>query len=376
MGCAPWSRGPQGGIEYSITQLSAPRSGPMAHTMGPPRPEWGSGALRLPVKSNRPPRAEDRPGDRGERAPSKRRGKGHVVVGGMARETGAPAPEAQGAIARHLEDAHGLSDFDLESDVAFGDNVPADPAVAYLAGANGDCPGFQCARCPHREFVGKPDYENPRRQALLRHTHREELAGLLRGVPPEDQSRVIANWESGRIGRDRARESRRRRQMATRPASRPSVAARRERCQTFLLEHYEQHGRLEDAIAALVELATSDRQRHLEIVGRPQPMAPSTYHAYWNDIPLEVREDVKQEARRRESAPRGGAPGRARGQEEIQPLGIPPARPAPPQAWVCGSPGPINAARPDPCPPGRPGWPAPSAGRSARPRCRRERGAR
>jgi DNA-binding CsgD family transcriptional regulator len=46
--------------------------------------------------------------------------------------------------------------------------------------------------------------------------------------------------------------------MATRPAARPTVAARRARCQRFLLERYVELGRLEDAIAALVKLHKDD----------------------------------------------------------------------------------------------------------------------
>jgi hypothetical protein len=209
----------------------------------------------------------------------------------------------EGAIARHLADAHDVEDFELLRDVAFGEHVPEDPAVAYRAPTNGARAGFQCARCPHREFFGEPDYGDPHRQALLE-VASPELSLLLRGVPAADRSRVIADWDSGRMGQDLARDARRRRQMATRPAARPMVAARRERCQRFLLERYVERGRLEDAIAALIDLHQSDPQRHLEIVGRRHPLAESTYKKYWGDIPHATRERARQEARRREDARR------------------------------------------------------------------------
>jgi hypothetical protein len=74
-----------------------------------------------------------------------------------------------------------------------------------------------------------------------------------------------------------------------------------ERCRAFILEHYQEHGRLEDAFAALVELARSDPQRHLEIVGRRHPMAERTYRHYWLAIPLARRQAARAEARRREA---------------------------------------------------------------------------
>lgn len=210
---------------------------------------------------------------------------------------GAPDGEVREAIARHLVEAHGLTDFELLRDVAFGAHVPNDPRVAYFAPVHGKRAGFSCARCGHRQFFGEPDYEDPQHQMKLKITHPQEISTPTRGVPFEDHPRVIADWDSGRMGRQRADEANRRRQMATRPSARPEVDARRERCQEYLLERYVELGRLEDAIAALIDLHQTDPQRHLEIVGRRYPLAESTYKKYWGAISHRRRENARREAR-------------------------------------------------------------------------------
>jgi hypothetical protein len=93
------------------------------------------------------------------------------------------------------------------------------------------------------------------------------------------------------------------------PEARPAVAARRRRCQAYLLEAAIRRGSVKAAIADLVALRDRDINEYCRIVGSTRPLAPRTLLRYWSQIPLTWRSrQVAEEA----AAPRA-ASSRARG---------------------------------------------------------------
>ncbi|HEY5058726.1 MAG TPA: hypothetical protein VII51_06885 [Gaiellaceae bacterium] len=70
----------------------------------------------------------------------------------------------------------------------------------------------------------------------------------------------------------------------------------------FLLEHCCEHGNVEQAVDALVELATTDKGRHREIAGRDRPYAAGTYMGHWKQIALETRGSALAEGKAKVAA--------------------------------------------------------------------------
>jgi hypothetical protein len=209
-----------------------------------------------------------------------------------------PTFEVVALVERHLRDEHGVSDFAASRHLFSERNRPAQPLAHYLAEVDLRPAGFRCALCASTFYV-EPSYGHPRRNRALRHQSARELAPLLRGLEPDEQERVIEDWDRGRYAVRNLDRIERRAALASKRPEDPEVARRRRACQQFLLDHYREHANKQQAIEALVALADEDPEGHFELVGRRHPFSPETYAGYWKQIPLAKRRTAREAGLRR-----------------------------------------------------------------------------
>jgi len=219
-----------------------------------------------------------------------------------------PHREVLADIARHLEEVHARTDFEVARDVADRGNAQEGAVIVYRPETPRAPAGYECALCVGQLFYPvDPTYGHPARNAQLLRDNprlREDVLGL----GPDDAAIVIEHWDRGRATRGKkvleeieaeqkaalVKES-----EATARAQRPEVLARITSCQEYLLEAWERLGVQDQAIWELIDMADNDPDRHREIVGRRYPMAYETYRQYLKDVPLERRAEIQARLRGR-----------------------------------------------------------------------------
>jgi predicted DNA-binding protein len=205
-----------------------------------------------------------------------------------------PSPAIVRRMEQHLIEEEQQYDFELARDAVWEGNEPERPLVLYLPEAGARPPGFRCLLCDQLIY-GQPSFGHPERNRALR-LHEPALRPLLKDVYlPEEQEAVIEDYDRGRLAEANLERIRKGKAMATRRPKSPEVARRTRACQEFMLAHYAEYADKGRAIEALIALAQSDPDRHLEIVGRSYPFARDTYNAYWHKIPLARRREAKEQ---------------------------------------------------------------------------------
>jgi hypothetical protein len=202
-----------------------------------------------------------------------------------------PTPAAIEKIHIHLATRHGRGDFDLRRDVAYIDNCPAGALVTYLAETPIAPARFECAACPGRIFVaGDSTYGHPERNSLLLLAYPELGTTLLGGVgDAADRAMLLEDWDRGRLGQREVTAAHTRRSMDTKKADRPVVDERRERCQEFLLARVREGARVNDALAAVERLRTSNPPAYFTLMCGPTGRSLETLRKDWSAIPIAVR---------------------------------------------------------------------------------------
>jgi hypothetical protein len=221
-----------------------------------------------------------------------------------------PTPQAIAAIQEHLVGTHNRADFDLARDVSWVNNNPDSALIVYLPESGISPARFTCKdeRCVGLILpAGDPTYGHPERNAWLLLAHPELRTTLLAGVGDlADQALLLEDWDRGRLGRARVAAVRKRRSMATKKAHRPSVDARRTRCQDFLLGRVRCGAIVQDAIGALDGLRASDPFAYEYLMGGPDRRSTEALKKYWRDIPIAVRNAARAEGARARAATRAG----------------------------------------------------------------------
>jgi len=204
----------------------------------------------------------------------------------------------------HLRDVHAQEDFDPQLHVTWPGHVPDGAFATYIRETPRTPAGFVCVLCGARVFPVDPSFGHPARNAQLLRDH-PELGLLTRGLGHADQARLIEEWDRGRFGQAQLTEAQRRGAMRTKPADRPTVEARRARCQAFLERRVREGATVAVAIAALDRLASEDRAAYERIMGGPVVLARGTLEKYWSGILIERREAILagRRVRREKSAP-------------------------------------------------------------------------
>lgn len=219
-----------------------------------------------------------------------------------------PTPQAIAAIKEHLVGTHNRADFDLARDVSWVDNNPDSAVIVYLPESGISAARFTCKHegCAGLIFAaGEPTYGHPERNSFLLLAHPELRTTLLTGVgDPADQSLLLEDWDRGRLGRARLAAVQKRHGMATKKADRPSVDARRKRCQKFLLERVRRGATVQDALDALDGLRTSDPYAYEHLMGGPDRRSTEALKKYWRAIPIAERNAVRAEGARARAASR------------------------------------------------------------------------
>ena len=207
-----------------------------------------------------------------------------------------PSAQAREQIARHLAEEHGRADLDLRRDVAFpGNDAGAEALIAYLAQSARASARFTCSACPGLIFVaGEPAYGAPERHVWLLLAHPELRTTLLAGVnDPAEQALLLEEWDRGNLGAAQVRAVRQRHSLRTKKADRPTVEARRARCQAFLLERVERGQSVEAAVGALVALRSVEPAAYERIMGCATAYAPETLRRHWRDIDRALRDAAR-----------------------------------------------------------------------------------
>ena len=202
----------------------------------------------------------------------------------------------------HLRDVHAHEGFDPELHVTWPGHVPDGAVATYIRETPRQAAGYICGLCGARVFPVDPTFGHPQRNAQLLRDH-PELGVQTHGLGPAGQGRYIEKWDRGDIARAQLAEAERRGAMATKTADRPTVEARRERCQVFLERRVRAGATVEAAIAALDRLASEDRAAYEQIMGGPVVLARGTLEKYWGGILIERREAILAGRRVRREKP-------------------------------------------------------------------------
>ena len=205
----------------------------------------------------------------------------------------------------HLRDVHAREDFDPELHVTWPGHVPDGAVATYIRETPRHPAGYVCVLCGARVFPVDPTFGHPQRNAQLLRDH-PELRVQTHGLGPAGQARYIEKWDRGDIARAQLAEAERRAAMATKTADRPTVEARRNRCQVFLERRVRAGATVEAAIAALDQLRSEDRGEYEQIMGGPVVLSRGTLEKYWRAIPIERREAIlaaRQRSRQEKPAP-------------------------------------------------------------------------
>ncbi len=232
------------------------------------------------------------------------------------RET-SPRPEVIAAAAAHLVEAHGQADFDPTRDLTHPGQARSPARVAYLPESPRTPSGFACEICGARVFPVAPSYGHPERVRQLLADH-PELWERVVGLLDDERALVVGDWDrqrhEGGLARERLRAAQRRAGQATRAVRRPADARRIAACQEFLVAAWVRLGTQGLAVAALIDLARTEPERHERIVGRASAMSPDTLTRYLKDLPPEARAKAKRD-RDAHAAARAAAPRRRLGGE-------------------------------------------------------------
>ncbi len=205
--------------------------------------------------------------------------------------------DAAEAIAGHDRVVHGRTGFDPGRDVhVAGGGLPWQE-TRYTFDPKGRWYTCRDPACAARRFFLADAPVDPAARVLRRAD--PALAPLLAGASSAaEMDARVALVDSGRLAAAQVAMVARVDQQRTR-RSQPEAAARRGRCQAFMLAHYSQHGRVEGAIEALMELHRSDRTAYRKITGTDRAFAYETFRGYWRTIPVEQRADAKRAYGRR-----------------------------------------------------------------------------
>jgi hypothetical protein len=176
-----------------------------------------------------------------------------------------------------------------------------DAARAYVERSYNQMRGtVHCPLCPGLTIVvdTAPDPE------LLRLVSQQQgLQPLLSGLCQADRDQLARDAITGHLGRAVLAPAAGSARLATR-IPQAETARRKHAAQAFLLDAYAQHGTVERAIDALVELHRSDRPRYREIIGNDRLYAYETLRQYWRGIEPARRSEARQLVRgRRTSRP-------------------------------------------------------------------------
>ncbi|HEX5264187.1 MAG TPA: hypothetical protein VFW13_11705, partial [Phenylobacterium sp.] len=197
------------------------------------------------------------------------------------------ADDAAEAIAGHDRRVHGRTDFDPTRDVHIGGSDAPWQETRYTYDPKGHWYSCRDPACAYRRFY----VSNPPEDPIVRVLRRSDpaLAPFLAGaVTTAEMNRRVALADSGRFASELVALVARADQQKTRRPQ-PAAAARKERCQAFMLAHYAAHGRVEAAIDALSDLHRDDRDRYRQITGTDRLFAWETFRSYWRDIPADQR---------------------------------------------------------------------------------------
>jgi len=219
-----------------------------------------------------------------------------------------PTPQAVDAIRAHLLRAHNRGEFDLRRDAAYVGNNPADALVVYLPEDGLAAARFTCkhAACAGRIYLaGEPTYGHPERNTWLQLAHPGLSTTLLHGITdPAGRAMLIEDWDGGRLGQLEVTAAHTRRAMHTNKADRPTVDERRERCQAFLLARVREGARVDQALAAVERLRTSDQAAYFTLMCGPTGRSLETLRKDWTAIPIAVRNAARIEGARAPAARR------------------------------------------------------------------------
>jgi hypothetical protein len=122
--------------------------------------------------------------------------------GGRTMREQEPSGDALEEIRAHLEHTHGLTDFDLQRDVAYPDNTPEYARVAYLPETRFARARFICSECNGGIFIhGQPSHSRPARSATLLHAHPQRGIIVQHGVHDASSLALLVNeWNRGNLG--------------------------------------------------------------------------------------------------------------------------------------------------------------------------------
>lgn len=229
---------------------------------------------------------------------NRREGETRTVVPREAGSEWEPPSEEQLAMAEQHAREHGLLDFELGRDVSFPGNSAPDALFTW----NPVRRAYICRRCPG--VVLYPD-DKPS-PAYLRSLAREPaLQPLLSGLRTlAEREELAARVYQGELGRDLLRAGRERARMATRGPSPPEVTRRRTGGQGFMLAAYEECGKVDEAIGALLDLHRTHPERYQATLGTDRKFSLETFRDYWQAIPLEKRQAAKERFRARRAEER------------------------------------------------------------------------
>jgi hypothetical protein len=202
------------------------------------------------------------------------------------------ADDAAAAIAVHDQATHGRSDFDAARDVHVAGSGAAWETTRYTYDPKGRWYTCRDAACSHRRFYLPDVPEDPVVRVLRRFD--PALASLLAGAASAEEMNRRVEWaDSGRFASELvALVARADRQKTRRPQ--PAAAARKMRCQAFMLAHYAAHGNAEAAIDALWYLHPDNPDAYRDITGTDRRLAWETFRSYWHGIPPDQRAAARE----------------------------------------------------------------------------------
>jgi hypothetical protein len=208
-----------------------------------------------------------------------------------AEEPRPPSKRAQAVMAAHLSGQHGVEKFSLEQHVYMaGERQPTqvlewNPAMA----------SFFCGHCRTIVVTGELTPQMMRRAQLFDEGLKPNLVGL---NTQEERDEMTRHYLSGRLNTERLRRMRGAASRRAAAQTRPAVADRRRRVQTWMLQQYARLGVVERVLDAAAELQRTDPDRWQRMSSRP--LARETLRTYWQDIdPATRAEALQRDARRR-----------------------------------------------------------------------------
>ena len=114
----------------------------------------------------------------------------------------APTRAALEEIRAHLEDVHGWTQFDPDSDIAFPESTPDGACVAYLPATRFARARFICSCCNGGIFIeGQSSPQHPARSAEILHPHPK--LGVVMRHGAQDSSALallVREWSGHRLG--------------------------------------------------------------------------------------------------------------------------------------------------------------------------------